>query len=418
MSFRHALVLISLICLLLTAAVSAQEPIELRLACFEDRNECAVYADMLSRFSADNPAIQVAVDVMRQDEIASAILDGGVDIARISNVNALSGKLLDLRPLIGNPNAPDGALRSLYFEALRGGEAGDAVHGYPDSLGMVAPFVNTSAFDAADVALPGADATWDDWLAALESVADATGIAYALAVDNKDHRYAGAAISLGANYFDENGDLTLPDDSGLRGFVEMMSGLRDAGKTPSDTALGTGKSEAYFVAGEALMYICGSWKAEAVASQVGDAFEWAIVPSPVGPGGSSAIAKATFMVALADTEHPQAVARVFDFLAPHAGVAEFASRALIAPARESVAAADIAYETDDPVVSAALNAFARQVTSTSDQALSLDLHPMSAQYYAASNTWLRGYFAGDWQLDEALAGIRAQLQNAALTGSG
>ena len=186
MSFRHALALISLICLLLTAAVSAQDTVELRFACFEDRNECAVYADMLSRFSADNLAIQVAIDVMRQDEIASAILDGGVDIARISNVNALSGKLLDLRPLIGNPNAPDGAFRSLYFEALRGGEAGDAVHGYPDSLGMVAPFVNTSAFEAADVALPGADATWDDWLAALESVADATGIAYALAVDNKD----------------------------------------------------------------------------------------------------------------------------------------------------------------------------------------------------------------------------------------
>lgn len=404
---------LTLMLLLVLAALSsaqAQETIQLLFGCFEERNECAVYADMLARFSADNPDIQVTVRAASQDEILAAAGDGELDIARIADINKLLGGYLDLRPLIGNPAAPDTAFRSVYFEALRGGVESDAVHGYPDSLGMVAPFVNISAFEAADVALPPADSSWQDWLIALHEVADATGAPYVLAVDNKDHRFAGAAISLGAKYFDADGDLTLPDDSGLREFVRILAELRDQDRTPADTVLGTGKSEAYFVAGEALMYLCGSWKAESVAGQVGDAFDWAIVPSPSGPGGGSAIAKATFLVALASTEHPAAVARVFDYLAPAAGVAEFATRSLTVPARESVASSKIPYGTEDPVVSAALNAFARQVASTSDQALKLDLHPRAADYYEASNTYLRRFFAGDLALDTAMSALLASLR--------
>ncbi len=395
-----------------TVLAQAQETIQLRFSCFEDRNECAVYADMLARFSADNPDIQVSVETMSQAEILASIGDDPPDIARIADVHALAGGYLDLRPLIGNPDAPEAAFRKLYFEALRGGVDSDAIHGYPDSLGMVAPFVNTSAFAQAGIDLPGAEASWDEWLAALESVAASTGAPYILAVDNKDHRFAGPAISLGADYIDEAGGLTLPDDSGLREFVLLLSDLRAAGKTPEDTLLGTGKSEAYFVAGEALMYICGSWKAESVARQVGDAFEWAIAPSPVGPGGSSAIAKATFLVALASTEHPAAVARVFDFLAPHDGVAEFAARSLTVPARESVAAKEIFYDTDDPAVAAALNGFSNQVESMEDQSLKLDLHPGAADYYQASNTHLRQVFAGELTLDAAMTALLESLRAA------
>ena len=103
-----------------------------------------------------------------------------------------------------------------------------------------------------------------------------------LSVDNKDHRLAGPAMSLGARYFDADGALTLPDDDGLRAFLLMLNRLMEQGVTPADTLLGTGKSQDYFVRGETAMYICGSWKVEEVAAQVGDAFEWAIVPNPAG----------------------------------------------------------------------------------------------------------------------------------------
>ena len=96
---------------------------------------------------------------------------------------------------------------------------------------------------------------------ALDEVVEATDAPYVLSVDNKDHRLVGPAMSLGTQFFEENGLLTLPDASGLREFLEILHGLMEDGKTPADTLLGTGKSQEYFVRGETVMYICGSWKA-------------------------------------------------------------------------------------------------------------------------------------------------------------
>ena len=87
--------------------------------------------------------------------------------------------------------------------------------------------------------LPSEGASWDEWLAALDEVVRATDASYALSVDNKDHRLVGPAMSLGAEYFDEDGRLTLPDADGLREFLQILHGLMEEGKTPADTLLGT-----------------------------------------------------------------------------------------------------------------------------------------------------------------------------------
>ena len=411
---------ILLLCPLVWAAASAmaQEAIELRFLCFEAGNECEVYAALLARFSQDNPGIAVAVEVADEAEFEaelSAGIEAGAapDFARISNFAALKGHYLDLRPPLGE--LLDARFRYDYFRALRTSWRSDAqaLHGFPDALGVVAPFVNVSLFAQADVAVPGAGASWDEWLAALEQVVAATDAAYVLSVDNKDHRLVGPAMSLGAEYFDEAGRLTLPDAAGLRAFLEILHGLMADGKTPADTLLGTGKSQEYFVRGETVMYICGSWKVEEVAAQVGDDFEWAIVANPAGPGGGTGVAQATALVAFAQTDQPEAVATVFEYLLQPEVSAEFAARALTIPARADVAARGIDYQTDNSLVAAALNAFAREVPELQDQAIALDLHPQAPIYYAASNELLRAFFAGDLTLDEALAALRARLAGAA-----
>ena len=274
---------------------------------------------------------------------------------------------------------------------------------------MVAPFVNVSLFEDAGVTLPAAGASWEEWLAALDEVVEATDATYVLSVDNKDHRLVGPAMSLGAQFFEDNGLLTLPDASGLREFLLILHGLMEDGKTPADTLLGTGKSQEYFVRGETVMYICGSWKAEEVAAQVGDDFEWAIVPNPAGPAGGTGVALATWLVAINHTDEPEAVAKVFEYLLDADVSAEFAARTFTIPAREDLAAGGIDYQTDNETVAAALNAFAREVPNLQDQAIALDLNSLAPVYYEASNTYLRQYFAGELTLDEALAGLRAQL---------
>ena len=366
----------------------ANDTLELRFLCYQDNNECEVYADMLARFT-DESGIAVAVETAPESEIVAALADGlPADIVRLSDMAALNA-------------------------AIESGSAG--LYGVSHSLAVVAPFVNLSLFAEAGVDLPGngeTAASWDEWLDALQLVVERTDAQYALAVDNKDHRLVGPAMSLGAQYFDDDRNLTLPDDSGLRAFLSILSGLLDAGMTPHDTLLGTGKSQDYFTRGETVMYICGSWKVEEVAQQVGEDFDWAIVPNPSGAGGSTGVAQATFLIAQAGAPNSQAADEVMEWLTRSGRMREFARRTLLVPAMDYAAGDTLAYDTDDPVVAAALNAFAREALNVQDQAGALHMHPRASVYYAASNEYLRAYFAGDVDMDEALAGIKAALADA------
>ncbi len=366
----------------------AQDAAKLRFLCFQDGNECEVYAAMLARFTAES-GIAVAVEIAPESEIVAALADGlPADIMRLSDMAAL-------------------------HDAAESGM--DGLHGLPDSLAVIAPFVNLSLFEEGGVSVPGdgeTAASWDEWLDALKLVVERTDAQYALAVDNKDHRLVGPAMSLGAQYFDTDNSLTLPDDSGLRVFLSILRGLLDAGMTPHDTLLGTGKSQEYFTRGEAVMYICGSWKVEEVARQVGEDFDWAVLPNPSGAGGSTGVAQATSLVAQAGAPNSQAVNEVMEWLSRSGRMREFARRTLLVPAMEYAADETLAYDTDDPVVAAALNAFAREALNLQDQAGLLHMHPLAGVYYSASNEYLRAYFAGDVDMDTALAGIKAALADA------
>lgn len=388
---RRTIVLVLLLLALVMSTASfalAQDAAELRFLCYQDGNECEVYTDMLARFT-DESGIAVAVEIAPESEIVAALADGlPADIVRLSDMAALNA-------------------------AIESGSAG--LYGLPDSLAVVAPFVNLSLFAEAGVPVPGdgeTAASWDEWLDALELVVERTDAQYALAVDNKDHRLVGPAMSLGAQYFDDDRNLTLPDDSGLRAFLSILRGLLDAGMTPHDTLLGTGKSQDYFTRGETVMYICGSWKVEEVAEQVGADFDWAVLPNLSGAGGSTGVAQATFLVAQADAPNRPAIDELMDWLFQPMRIREFAQRTLLVPAIDYAADDTLAYDTDDPVVAAALNAFAREALNLQDQAGLVHMHPQANVYYAASNEYLRAYFAGDVDMDEALAGIKAALADA------
>ncbi len=402
---------------LLSGAITlTQDAIELRFLCFNERNECEVYEDLLARYSQENPGVTVAVDVADEAEIEAQLnerIESGAapDIARIADFDAQAGHYLDLRPFLLDAEVFAAGFQAPFLAAMRAG-AGAGIHGFPDTAAMVAPFVNVTLFDEAGVSVPEAGSDWEKWLSALEEVKAKTGVAYLLAVDNKDHRLVGPAMSLGARYFDEDGALTLADDLGLRAFLQILQQLLTLERAPADTLLGTGASQDYFTRGETVMYICGSWKVEEVAAQVGGEFDWAIVPNPAGPAGGTGVAKATALVALATADQPEAVASVLEYLAQSEIYAEFSARTLTIPAQLEVAASTIDYDTENETIDAAMNAFAREVPKLQDQAVALDQHPLAAVYYEASNRNLRAYFAGELTLDEALAGLRARLAEA------
>ena len=65
-----------------------------------------------------------------------------------------------------------------------------------------------SYVEQAKVPLPGAKASWDEWVDAARKVARATQTKAAMAWDRSGHRFAGPAISNGAAIFDAKGRLT------------------------------------------------------------------------------------------------------------------------------------------------------------------------------------------------------------------
>ena len=403
----------------------AQDAVEISFMCYENGNECSVYDDLLSRFSEANPGITVTVDTVPyttvRDQLRVQVEAGQApDMARITDFAGMAGFYLDLRPLMEDPSLLEDNVPAAILESFRAEGDMSALHGFPDAATVTAPYVNATLFEQAGVALPSDEMdepTWDDWLAALDEVAQATGVQYSMSIDNKGHRFAGPAMSLGADFFDDEGNFDLEDDEGFRAFAMILKDLMDAGKTPAETWLGTSQysgAQDYFVNVEAVMYFSGSWQIGRFSDEIGDAFDWIVVPNPYGPGGSTGVAGGAAIVGYAQTEHPQEVAMVMEYLLHPEVYGEFSARTLNIPGHNAVAAMGVEFDTDSAAVANALNGFAAEVPKLQDQAVALNPHPLAFAYYDASNTRLAQYFAGELTLDEAMTRLQEQLDEAAM----
>ena len=410
--------------MLLAVGAAAQDSIELDFMCYENGSECSIYDDLLSRFSEDNPGITVAVNTVPyttvRDQLRVQVEAGQApDIARITDFAGMAGFYLDLRPLMEDPSLMEDNFPAAILDAFRTDDDMDGLYGFPDSATVTAPFVNATLFEQAGVDMPSDamdEPSWEDWLSAMDAVASSTGVQYSMAIDNKGHRFAGPAMSLGADFFDEDGNFDLADDEGFRAFAMILKDLIDAGKSPAETWLGTSQytgAQDYFINVEAVMYFSGSWQIGRFGADIGDAFDWVVVPNPYGPGGSTGVAGGAALAGYAATEHPEAVAMVLEYLMQPEVYGEFSSRTMSIPGHNTVAAMGVDYPDASEAVAAALNGFASEVPKLQDQAVALNPHPLAFAYYDASNTRLAQYFADELTLDEAMMRLQEQLDEAA-----
>lgn len=418
----RALILALLILAVGAAPVLAQ-PVEVRFLCYQDGTECDVYTDLLNAFMEENPDISVVVDVVPyatiRDNLRVQVEAGEApDMARITDFGGMAGFYLDLRQVLSDPAILEDNYSAAVLNAFRTGEDDNGLYGFPDAVTVTAPFVNQTLFEQAGVEMPGEGATWEEWTAAAKEVAEATGTPYAVAMDNKGHRFAGPAMSMGATFFDEEGNFNLADDEGYRAMAEIVKGWHDEGLTPREVWLGSGgqytAADTYFTSGQAVLYFSGSWQIGNFVNQnLSETFDWVVAPNPTGPGGSTGVAGGAGIVAFAQTKHPEEVGKVMEYLLQPEVSAEFAARTLSIPANQAVIDLGVEFQTDDPLVNAALNQFAVEAGKLQDQAIRLNLHPLAFAYYDASNTRLAQYFAGELTLDEAMERMQEDIDAAA-----
>ena len=179
---------------------------EIRVMCYQDGVECEVTAELAKRFEAQNPGTKVIVDTVPYKSIVEQLpvqlaAGQGPDIARVTDLGGLSKYYMDISAHIKNRKYWDDNFGAT-APWLRPTAGDKGIYGFMSQLTMTGPFVNKTLFEQAKVPMPGAKATWDDWMEASRKVAKATQIKAAAAWDRSGHRFAGPAISYGAKIFE------------------------------------------------------------------------------------------------------------------------------------------------------------------------------------------------------------------------
>lgn len=394
------------------------EGVELRFTFYADGNEADVMQALLDDFMAENPGINVVLDVVPyatiDEQLPVQVETGeGPDLARITNFGAYAGALLDLREHLEDSSYYEASFPVPILEAMGYG-------GFPDGLSVTGPYVNKTLFDQAGIELLGEGATWDEWAEVAQQVAEATGVQYAISVDRTGHRFAGPAMSMGAQLFDDEMNFTV-DTPGFREFSETLKGWHDDGITPPEVWLvGDSLNSCidFFKSGELVMCMSGSWQINGLANDVGDAFDWVVVPNPTGDGGSTGVAGGAAFAAFGDTENPAEVAKLLEFLMQAENYDEYVSQVLFLPANSEVASAGVDFQTDNASVLGALNSYTAEIPKLQDQAVALNVHPYAFAYYRNSANRIAQYLTGELTLDEALEKLQEDIDNAIAEAGG
>ncbi len=393
---------------MLGGSAFAQEPVELRFMWYSDGNEGEVIADLVSRFEEENPDIRVVLDnvayAVIRDQLPVQLEAGqGPDLARVTTLKDLAPHWLDLRGLVEEPAYWEENFGN-YLDWMRP-EGSDIIPGYMTQLTVTGPFVNRTLFEQAGVELPGEGATWDEWAAAVNEVAADQGIPMPLAIDRSGHRFAGPAISMGAQFIADDGSPAIIDD-GFKAMAERIAGWHEDGTmspeiwgSVSGTTLRAANEE--FANAQVVMYYSGSWQIGQFAETIGDAFDWAAVPNPCGPAACTGIPGGAGVVGIKYTEHPEEVARLMDWLASEPVLKEFYERTLFLPGHAGLTASGLEYQSDNPSVKESLDTFVRSVGQLAPLANRMPAWDWANIVYFATVSRLGQVVAGELSLEDA-----------------
>ena len=402
----------------LALALSAQAA-ELNLMISDVDKKASIVEDFAKRYAEQNPDVTIKLNLVGynviREQLAGQLEAGnGPDLAFVTNLGGLNPYYVDL-----TPHVDADAWEAAYGSVLPWYRAGkpDGIYGFHTEMTVTGPYVNLTMFDEAGVDIPAPGATWEDWAEAAAAVQDATGSYAGMVMDRSGHRMAGPAMSYGAAYFDDGGKLMV--DDGFRKFSEMMVSWHESGLMPADIWPAVSGSKyangnEMFFNQDVPFYMSGSWNVGNVQENVGDKFDWAVVPVPCGPSGCGVMPGGTGLVAFDQTENAEEAAKFVAWMGEYDQAREWYSRTFAIPAHAQIQSEGINYAEfgATEAVSAGLNLFAAGAAAASEQtpqAFQLQGSPVGFVIYNATTEYLAGVMNGDLSMDEALDKIKEEL---------
>lgn len=392
---------------------------ELVYMCSSDGNECEVAREIFDRFEKENPGVTIKMDEVPYKSILESLpvqlaAGTGPDMAKVTDLGGLSKYYLDLTPYVD----------ASYWESSFGGTLDwyrkgpddKGIYGLHSQLTITGAFINKTLFDQAGVAVPGPEASWDDWAAASVDAAKKTGTTFPMAMDRSGHRIAGPAISYGAKLFGNDGVPFLVDDA-FSAYVTKFVGWHNDGTMARDVWAGSGGSSYQdaskeFINGQLVYYYSGSWQVGKMDSQIGDAFDWVVVGSPCGEGGCSGMPGGAGIVGFAATEHPELVAKAIDYLAKEENYAEMTAKTRNIPAHLGVASKGVDYAGASKAAAAALNAWGAQVGKVSPIAFAYQGYKHNRAMFNITVQRVTQAIVGELTVEDAMSRAKDDLAKA------
>ncbi len=417
-SFASALGTASLLAMMSAGAAQA---VDLDLMISDVDGKAAIVAEFAQRYKEVAPDVNITLNVVGYDVVRDQLpvqleAGSGPDLAFVTTLGSLQPYYVDLTPFVDAA-----AWEAAYGAVLPWYRAGnpDGIYGFHTEMTVTGPYVNLTMFEEAGVDLPPAGATWEDWAEAARAVQEATGAYAGMVMDRSGHRFAGPAMSYGAAYFDSDGRIII--DDGFRTFSQMMLDWHEQGLMPPDIWPAVSGSRyangnELFFGEEVPFYMSGSWNTGNVQNNVGDKFDWAVVPVPCGPAGCGVMPGGAGLAAFksGDPAKEEAAARFVDWMASKENAREWYTRTFAIPAHAELQEEGLDYASAgaSEAVNEGLNSFATMVAQAAretPQAFLLQGSPKNSIVFNATVQYLSAAMNGDLTLDEAIAAITEEV---------
>jgi multiple sugar transport system substrate-binding protein len=341
-----------------TQPAESNAPVTISMMMWGDPAELDVWKQIVADFHTANPNITVNVDVSDWDSYwtkLKTLLSAGTPPEVFAMDAPLyldyqsRGVLLNLQPYLDkNPDM----LKGVYPQTLEAYKTPDGMYGLPRDFQTIALFYNKDMFDAAGVAYPTGDWTYDDLRAAAKqlTITDSDGkvTQFGIYSDLWDMEliWSEAIWAYGGDIINADHTKTLiAEPQALQAwqlFHDMM--FVDKSWPTSTTASEYGDDP--FLAGVAAMTTIGHWAVPGY-SEVG--FNWDVAPMPKGPAGqATSVNSAGFVVGKA-SKNPDAAFEFLKYVLSEPAQTRLAELGFACPVLESVAQSDAFLKQSTPI---------------------------------------------------------------------
>lgn len=381
-------------------------------------NQEAVMTELIEAFEVENPNVNVEIETTSYQQVLEQLpllLESGdaPDLMRLTNYN-LREYFLDLSPYVDADYWAANMARTTTLLS----QDGVSPAGMFLDVTVTGPYINRTLFEQAGVDVPSDssdEVTWEEWAVASRAVAEATGTPFAMAMDRSGHRFAGPAISMGAEYFDAEGNPSLIGDKGFKAMAELFLSWHEDGTMPLDVWAGGDSYQdagAEFTNANLVFHMSGNWQIGNYADTIQDAFDWSAVPPPCGPGGCTGMPGGSVLVGYSETEHPAEVAAFIDFLAREDNYRTWAESNLLIPQHDGLVAAGLDFSSAPEAAQAALTTFAESAANVSPVAGDLLGYEFSGPVFNGVRDRLTQAIVGELTLDEAIERMQSDIDTA------